>query len=261
MNKTTNTNTGNTIGDTKKRTRDEIIQDIDYDVLNCAICLDSVSYPGTLPCGHSFCMLCIMRLVEKTPKLLCPTCRKITKNNIEPNLILDHILSSICKQDDYVKRSKKAKRIVESKHFVENYKKSKRFENVVNLVNEFIIEKKSCTYKELREYVAFYDEVEIQYVLKRLFKDRDLYVVNDKMITQEHIDEYLCQHNDNLSKQERIKIVVQLQECLDLSSVQLERNITRDFMVFEYPFDFLNRKQLSKLELATKLSCNKQTHK
>jgi DNA repair protein RAD5 len=43
----------------------------------CTICLDAMSRPGILPCGHSFCMPCITMALEARP--LCPLCKRRTR--------------------------------------------------------------------------------------------------------------------------------------------------------------------------------------
>ncbi|XP_023654232.2 E3 ubiquitin/ISG15 ligase TRIM25-like [Paramormyrops kingsleyae] len=65
--------------------------------LKCSICLDMLSKPVTIPCGHSFCMLCIHKY-WKNHTCRCPHCRKnfMTKPVLYSNTMLcsltEHVL-------------------------------------------------------------------------------------------------------------------------------------------------------------------------
>ncbi|TFY78483.1 hypothetical protein EWM64_g5526 [Hericium alpestre] len=43
----------------------------------CPICLDTLSSPIALPCGHVFCRACLVHAIQLTtnPAPACPTCR------------------------------------------------------------------------------------------------------------------------------------------------------------------------------------------
>ncbi|XP_070554997.1 tripartite motif-containing protein 2-like [Ptychodera flava] len=55
-------------------TPEEILDEIGEDFLTCPICLEQYHNPKVLPCHHSFCQLCLEKLVSKTRTLNCPTC-------------------------------------------------------------------------------------------------------------------------------------------------------------------------------------------
>ncbi|XP_070556893.1 E3 ubiquitin-protein ligase TRIM56-like [Ptychodera flava] len=57
-------------------TPEEILDEIGEDFLTCPICLEQYQNPKVLPCHHSFCRLCLEKLVSKTGTLNCPTCQK-----------------------------------------------------------------------------------------------------------------------------------------------------------------------------------------
>lgn len=49
---------------------------VDLDQLNCSICLELLKDPATIPCGHSFCIVCITHCWD-TGDSKCPHCRHI----------------------------------------------------------------------------------------------------------------------------------------------------------------------------------------
>ncbi|EQC29077.1 hypothetical protein SDRG_13236 [Saprolegnia diclina VS20] len=49
--------------------------EVDRDDVLCAICLDVLTAPTTLACGHSFDLRCVRRLHKATSALACPVCR------------------------------------------------------------------------------------------------------------------------------------------------------------------------------------------
>ncbi|KAG7168591.1 RING finger protein nhl-1-like 2, partial [Homarus americanus] len=49
---------------------------LDEDELTCAICLDLLHRPRSLPCGHTFCLLCLQNYVNSCRTMFtCPSCR------------------------------------------------------------------------------------------------------------------------------------------------------------------------------------------
>ncbi|XP_070700915.1 tripartite motif-containing protein 16-like protein [Pempheris klunzingeri] len=52
---------------------------LDQDSISCSICLDLLKDPGTIPCGHSFCMSCIgihWDTEDRSKIYSCPLCRQ-----------------------------------------------------------------------------------------------------------------------------------------------------------------------------------------
>ncbi|XP_063605280.1 RING finger protein nhl-1-like isoform X4 [Penaeus indicus] len=51
-------------------------ESLDEDELTCAICLDLLHRPRSLPCGHSFCLVCLQNYVNSCRMMFtCPSCR------------------------------------------------------------------------------------------------------------------------------------------------------------------------------------------
>ena len=48
-------------------------------VLNCGICLDTLSAPKLLQCNHSFCQKCLQLWNKNNPSIRCPMCQRITQ--------------------------------------------------------------------------------------------------------------------------------------------------------------------------------------
>ena len=50
--------------------------------LECPVCLDTLKKPKLLGCTHTFCLECLETLVKEendVKKIICPTCREVTK--------------------------------------------------------------------------------------------------------------------------------------------------------------------------------------
>ena len=54
-----------------------IIANLHSSLLECSICLEEMTKPKILPCGHSFCLTCLNRTADRNnKKVLCAICRK-----------------------------------------------------------------------------------------------------------------------------------------------------------------------------------------
>ncbi|KAG6921747.1 tripartite motif-containing 10, partial [Chelydra serpentina] len=65
----------------------------------CPICLEYLTDPVTMDCGHNFCQGCISNYCdtwEEYGSLKCPVCRdRIRKGNLRPNWQLGNIVEKI----------------------------------------------------------------------------------------------------------------------------------------------------------------------
>ncbi|TTR84641.1 E3 ubiquitin/ISG15 ligase TRIM25 [Bagarius yarrelli] len=64
---------------------------------SCSICLDIFTNPVSTPCGHSFCLACIMSYWDGQAKTcLCPLCKESFRKR--PELHINHTLKEITEQ-------------------------------------------------------------------------------------------------------------------------------------------------------------------
>ncbi|XP_027732039.1 tripartite motif-containing protein 59-like isoform X2 [Vombatus ursinus] len=69
--------------------------------LTCSICVEHLKDPVSIPCGHSFCRVCITELCDyyKTHvrgSVSCPICKKLfQKENISPNWVLAQLVPNL----------------------------------------------------------------------------------------------------------------------------------------------------------------------
>uniref|UniRef100_A0A8C4Q598 RING-type domain-containing protein n=1 Tax=Eptatretus burgeri TaxID=7764 RepID=A0A8C4Q598_EPTBU len=68
--------------------------------LVCTICLDLFNEPVTLPCGHSFCCVCIVKYWESSDgpgACVCANCREIflQKPTLKRSVILDCLVKQV----------------------------------------------------------------------------------------------------------------------------------------------------------------------
>ncbi|XP_066537730.1 E3 ubiquitin-protein ligase TRIM47-like [Hoplias malabaricus] len=73
---------------------------IDSDKFKCPICLDLMRIPVTIPCGHSYCMMCIGRCWDKGGNVgvsVCPQCRQkfVPRPKLAKNAVLAEVVEKL----------------------------------------------------------------------------------------------------------------------------------------------------------------------
>merc|ERR1719499_2771511 len=69
---------------------------IDFEDLGCILCHDILCEPLSLPCGHTFCRLCVALTLQRSAKK-CPTCR--SNCHITPSIQpVNMLIANLCKK-------------------------------------------------------------------------------------------------------------------------------------------------------------------
>ena len=79
-------------------------------LLECSLCLNVFDDPRNLPCGHTFCLKCVQKLVDKNKNKQpsCVLCRKLWTVSAEGlqglmrNFVLNNFVQSFGQQTDSV---------------------------------------------------------------------------------------------------------------------------------------------------------------
>ncbi|XP_048204289.1 E3 ubiquitin-protein ligase TRIM38-like [Perognathus longimembris pacificus] len=78
------------------------------DIATCPICMNLMTHPVSIKCGHNFCQLCIVEFFNRVhllhpavTKLDCPLCRGLfDKNSLRPNKELENIIEVIKEMEE-----------------------------------------------------------------------------------------------------------------------------------------------------------------
>ena len=81
---------------------EKILEEVENEILNCAVCLQKYTDPKLLQCFHIYCLACIRRLPrEDQDQLPCPECRQITHvpeggvKNLKPAFHINRLIGII----------------------------------------------------------------------------------------------------------------------------------------------------------------------
>ncbi|XP_051777713.1 E3 ubiquitin/ISG15 ligase TRIM25-like [Erpetoichthys calabaricus] len=69
------------------------------DEITCSVCLDSLSDPISILCGHSFCLKCLTDYWDQSQECSCPQCRRTftMRPELHRNTVLNEIIKKIKK--------------------------------------------------------------------------------------------------------------------------------------------------------------------
>uniref|UniRef100_A0A8C4T3L1 RING-type domain-containing protein n=1 Tax=Erpetoichthys calabaricus TaxID=27687 RepID=A0A8C4T3L1_ERPCA len=70
-----------------------------HDEITCSLCLDTLTDPVTILCGHSFCLKCISNYWDQSQECSCPQCRHtFTKRpELNRNTLLNEVIKKLKK--------------------------------------------------------------------------------------------------------------------------------------------------------------------
>uniref|UniRef100_A0A8C4RMS9 E3 ubiquitin/ISG15 ligase TRIM25-like n=1 Tax=Erpetoichthys calabaricus TaxID=27687 RepID=A0A8C4RMS9_ERPCA len=69
------------------------------DEFTCSVCLDTLTDPVTIPCGHNFCLKCLTDYWDQTQEYSCPQCRHTftTRPELSRNTLLNEVIKKLKK--------------------------------------------------------------------------------------------------------------------------------------------------------------------
>ncbi|XP_039609026.1 tripartite motif-containing protein 16-like [Polypterus senegalus] len=72
---------------------------VSQDEFTCALCLDTLNDPVSIPCGHSFCLKCLTNYWDQSQKCSCPQCRHTftTRPELNRNTLLNEVIKKLKK--------------------------------------------------------------------------------------------------------------------------------------------------------------------
>ncbi|XP_016424336.1 E3 ubiquitin/ISG15 ligase TRIM25-like [Sinocyclocheilus rhinocerous] len=75
---------------------------VDLDQFSCSVCLDLLKDPVTIPCGHSYCMICITNYWNQDDQkgiYRCPLCKQIftTRPVLGKNVVFAEMVEELKK--------------------------------------------------------------------------------------------------------------------------------------------------------------------
>jgi len=64
------------------------------EALECSICFEMFDQPRVLPCGHTFCMSCLVAIKQRNSALPCPQCRiPSPQHTWQRNFVIEDVVS------------------------------------------------------------------------------------------------------------------------------------------------------------------------
>ncbi|XP_039608541.1 E3 ubiquitin/ISG15 ligase TRIM25-like [Polypterus senegalus] len=72
---------------------------VSQDEFTCSVCLDTLTDPVSIPCGHNFCLKCLMDYWDQSQVCSCPQCREnfTTRPALRRNNLLNEVIKKLKK--------------------------------------------------------------------------------------------------------------------------------------------------------------------
>uniref|UniRef100_A0A8C4SSF3 Uncharacterized protein n=1 Tax=Erpetoichthys calabaricus TaxID=27687 RepID=A0A8C4SSF3_ERPCA len=67
-----------------------------HDEFTCSVCLDTLTDPVSIPCGHNFCLKCLSNYWDQSQECSCPQCRHTFM--LRPELKRNNLLNEVIKK-------------------------------------------------------------------------------------------------------------------------------------------------------------------
>uniref|UniRef100_A0A8C4T2T1 Tripartite motif-containing protein 16-like n=1 Tax=Erpetoichthys calabaricus TaxID=27687 RepID=A0A8C4T2T1_ERPCA len=69
------------------------------DEFTCSVCLDTLTDPVSIPCGHNFCLKCLSNCWDQSQECSCPQCRHTftTRPGLKRNNLLNEVIKKLKK--------------------------------------------------------------------------------------------------------------------------------------------------------------------
>ncbi|XP_039598662.1 E3 ubiquitin-protein ligase TRIM47-like, partial [Polypterus senegalus] len=74
---------------------------VSQDEFTCSVCLDTLTDPVSLHCGHSFCLKCLTDYWDQSQVCSCPQCRHTftTRPELKRNTLLNEVIKKLKKTE------------------------------------------------------------------------------------------------------------------------------------------------------------------
>uniref|UniRef100_A0A8C4T5A7 E3 ubiquitin/ISG15 ligase TRIM25-like n=1 Tax=Erpetoichthys calabaricus TaxID=27687 RepID=A0A8C4T5A7_ERPCA len=72
---------------------------VSQDEFTCSVCLDTLTDPVSIPCGHNFCLKCLTNYWDQSQECSCPQCRHTftTRPELNRNTLLNEVIKKLKK--------------------------------------------------------------------------------------------------------------------------------------------------------------------
>ncbi|XP_039608616.1 E3 ubiquitin/ISG15 ligase TRIM25-like isoform X2 [Polypterus senegalus] len=72
---------------------------VSQDKFTCSVCLDALTDPVSIPCGHNFCLKCLTDCWDQSQECSCPQCRHTftTRPELNRNTLLNEVIKKLKK--------------------------------------------------------------------------------------------------------------------------------------------------------------------
>ncbi|XP_028816951.1 tripartite motif-containing protein 16-like isoform X2 [Denticeps clupeoides] len=215
---------------------------VDQEQFNCPICLDLLTDPVTIPCGHSYCMYCIKGYWDQDNQnglYSCPQCREtfVLRPVLKKNTLINGIVENL--------KSMQSQEPAEPGKIASGTTKA-RICKVVASCEGTVFQKKICAHhRKALEFYCYTDQLSICHCCKVTeHKDHETCFVTTERTEKER---QLCakQKKSKQRIQEREKALLDLKEAVK----SLKAAVEESERVFHDLIKFIEKRRCEVIEL------------